>query len=208
MSSRNVKAQQMRLRLAQEAAQILLQGGHRDYYAAKHKAAVHLGAADTRNMPSNTEIESALEEYQRIFRADSQPAELQRLREAALQAMHFFKDFKPRLVGSVLRGTADEHSVVSLHVFAATVEDIDLFLMHYHIPFETAEKRMRFNAEQIENLPVYRFVADEAPIEVVVFLEDGPLQSPLSPLDSKPMQRADIHLLEKLLESESSSVSE
>jgi len=200
MSNRNMKAQQMRLRLAQEAAQILLQNGSRDYYAAKHKAAVHLGAADTRNMPSNTEIETALQEYQRIFRADSQPAELHRLRKAALHAMQFFKDFKPRLVGSVLRGTADEHSVVSLHAVATTVEEVDLFLMQYNIPFEMGEKRVRFQPEQIQNLPVYRFVAEDTPIEVVVFPADGPRQPPLSPLDSRPMQRANISELEQLLQ--------
>ncbi len=202
MSNRNIKARQMRLRLAQEAAQILLQNGSRDYYAAKHKAALHLGAADTRNMPSNTEIESALQEYQRIFRADRQPVELRRLREAALHAMQFFRDFNPRLVGSVLRGTADEHSVVTLHVIAATVEEIDLFLLHYNIPFEMGEKRVRFQADVMQSLPVYRFVAEEVPIEMVIFPQDGPRQPPLSPLDSKPMPRADIQALEKLLQTE------
>lgn len=200
-----MKAQQMRLRLAQEAAQILLQNGSRDYYAAKHKAALHLGAEDTRNMPSNTEIESALQEYQRIFRADTQPVELRRLREAALHAMQFFRDFNPRLVGSVLRGTADEHSVVTLHVIAATVEEIDLFLLQHNIPFEMGEKRVRFQTDVIQNLPVYRFIAEEVPIEMVIFPQDGPRQPPLSPLDSKPMPRADIRALEKLLQTEQGS---
>lgn len=196
----------MRLRLAQEAAQILLQNGSRDYYAAKHKAALHLGAVDTRNMPSNTEIEAALQEYQRIFRADTQPAELRRLRQAALQAMQFFKDFKPRLVGSVLRGTADEHSVVMLHVIVATVEDLDLFLLQYNIPFEMGEKRVRFQTDRVQILPVYRFVAEEVPIEMVIFAQDGPRQPPLSPLDNKPMQRADIQTLEKLLQTAPDSI--
>ena len=195
-----MKAQQMRLRLAQEAAQILLQSGNRDYYAAKHKAAAHLGAADTRNMPSNTEIEAALREYQRLFHADTQPAALRRLREAALQAMQFFQDFRPRLVGSVLRGTADEHSPVTLHVFASVVEDINLFLLQYGIPFEVGERRVRFQAERVQTVPVYRFVAQDTPIEMLVFPEDGPHQPPLSPLDSKPMQRADIRALQRLLE--------
>lgn len=192
----------MRLRLAQEAAQILLQNGSRDYYAAKQKAALHLGAADTRNMPSNIEIESALQEHQRIFRADSQPTELRRLRQSALQAMQFFKDFNPRLVGSVLRGTADKYSIVSLHVFASAVEDLDLFLLQYNIPFEVGEKRVRFQLEQMQSLPAYRFVADEVPVEMVIFLENGPRQPPLSPLNSKPMQRANIRTLEKLLQEE------
>ncbi len=197
----------MRLRLAQEAAQILLQNGSRDYYSAKRKAALHLGAADTRNMPSNSEIESALQEYQRIFHADTQPLELRRLREAALQAMQFFRDFNPRLVGSVLRGTADEHSVVTLHVVAAAVEDIDLFLLQYKIPFDMAEKRVRFQADLIQILPVYRFMAEDVPIEMVIFPQDGPRQPPLSPLDNKPMQRADIQALEKLVQAEQDSSS-
>ena len=102
----------MRQRLAQQAAQILVENGTTDYYAAKRKAALHLGAVDTRNMPSNSEIDQALREYQRIFRADTQPQQLQRLRQVAIQAMLFFTDFKPRLVGSVLDGTADVNSMV------------------------------------------------------------------------------------------------
>ncbi|MCW9024425.1 MAG: hypothetical protein OQK73_07050 [Gammaproteobacteria bacterium] len=196
---RNNKELQMRLRLAQEAAHILLESGSNDYYAAKRKAALHLGAVDTRNMPSNSEIEEALQEYQRIFRADTQPAQLQKLREAALQAMRFFKDFRPRLVGSVLRGTADQHSKVTLHTYASTVEDIGFHLMQHHIPFQTSEKRIRYSAEQYKTIPVYQFLAEDTPLQVLVFPEDGSHQPPLSSIDGKPMQRADISTVEKLL---------
>ena len=118
----------MRERLAQEAAQILAETGSRDFFAAKRKAAEHLGAVDTRNMPSNSEIEEALMTYQRLFRADHQPQELRRLRQVALQAMKFFIKYKPRLVGSVLRGTADTNSTVTLHVYAGAVEEMPCHL--------------------------------------------------------------------------------
>ena len=189
----------MRERLAQEAAHILAETGSRDFFAAKRKAAEHLGAVDTRNMPSNKEIEAALMTYQRLFRADHQPQELRRLRQVALQAMKFFTRFQPRLVGSVLRGTADTNSIVTLHVYAGAVEEVGLHLMENAIPFETADKRLRFGTERYQTLPVYRFLADETPIEVVVFPLDGPHQAPLSPVDGKSMQRADIAALEKLL---------
>lgn len=201
------KEQQMRLRLAQEAAHILLESGNNDYYAAKRKAAIHLGATDTRNMPSNSEIDTALQEYQRIFRADTQPAQLRQLRETALEAMQFFKTFRPRLVGSVLRGTADQHSNIVLHIYAYTIEDVDFHLMQNHIPFKTKEKRVRYSTDQYKTIPVYQFLADDVPLEVFVFPEDGSHQPPLSSIDGKPMQRADIATLEKLLAETSTKTS-
>jgi hypothetical protein len=199
MAQRNTRERQMRERLAQEAAQILAETGSRDFFAAKRKAAEHLGAVDTRNMPSNKEIEVALMTYQRLFRADRQPQELRRLRQVALQAMKFFTRFRPRLAGSVLRGTADTNSTVTLHVYAGAVEEVGLHLMDNAIPFETADKRLRFGIERYQTLPVYRFLAEETPIEVVVFPLDGSHQAPLSPVDGKSMQRADIAAVEKLL---------
>jgi len=118
----------MRQRLAVEAARIMAEEHLSDFYKAKQKAAARLGATNTRNLPRNDEIERALVEYQRLFRADSQPARLRRLRETALRAMELLARFNPRLVGPVLRGTADEHSEVTLHVFADTSEEIGLFL--------------------------------------------------------------------------------
>jgi len=199
MAQRNTKERQMRERLAQEAAQILAETGSRDFFAAKRKAAEHLGAVDTRNMPSNKEIEEALMTYQRLFRADRQPRELRRLRQVALRAMKFFARFRPRLVGSVLRGTADTNSTVTLHVYAGAVEEVGLHLMENVVPFETADKRLRFGIERYQTLPVYRFLAEETPIEVIVFPLDGSQQAPLSPVDGKSMQRADIAAVEKLL---------
>ncbi len=191
----------MRQRLAQEAAQIMIDSGRRDFFAAKRKAAEHLGASDTRNMPSNLEIEEAMKAYQRIFRADSQPRILQHLREVALQAMKFFSRYKPRLVGSVLRGTADTHSVITLHLFADTSEEIDLFLLDNAIPFEEGEKKLRFGTDHYVNLPMFRFVAEDVPVELVVFTHNAPHQSPVSPVDGHGMRRADIRELQQLLDS-------
>jgi len=198
--SRQRKERQMRERLAQVAAQILVESGSRDFYAAKRKAAEQLGAVDTRNMPSNSEIEAALITYQRLFRADEQPRALRRLREVALQAMQFFAEFRPRLVGSVLRGTADAHSTITLHVHADTVEDLNLYLLRHAIPFDSSDKRLRFGAETYQTLPVLRFVAEETPVELVVFAEHAPHQAPLSPVDGRPMQRADRAAVAALLE--------
>ncbi|MEJ2143177.1 MAG: hypothetical protein P8Y24_12640 [Gammaproteobacteria bacterium] len=189
---------QMRQRLAQEAAQILLQRGNRDFHAAKQKAAEHLGVPDTRNLPNNSEIEQALMEYQRIFHADSQPQYLTQLREVAVEAMQFLQEFKPRLVGAVLNGSADQNTPVMLHVFASSPEEVKLFLMHHQIPHEESHKAVRFSPSRSEDIPLYRFVADEVRVELMVFNERQK-HPPLSPVDGRPMKRADVMDVEDLL---------
>lgn len=191
--------QQMRVRIAQEAARLMSEEGIQDFYAAKRKAAQHLGAPDTRNMPRNQEIEAALHEYQRLFMADQQADQLRALRETAMQAMQFLADFQPRLVGSVLSGTAGLHADVNLHLFADTPEEVSLFLMDNNIPFESSVRRLRVAREQWEEYPAYQFMAGDYPVELVVFPASKWREAPRSPVDGKPMQRARIEELEVLL---------
>lgn len=192
----------MRQRLAQKSAQILLESGTRDFKAAKQKAAQQLGATDTKSLPNNSEIELALSEYQRLFRATSQPEYLSRLRELAIEAMQFLSGFSPRLVGSVLSGTADEHSVIRIHVFADTVESVGFYLLDKHIPHELGERRLKIGIDQYQTYSTYEFVVDEVHVELVVFLPKQK-QIPLSPVDGKIMKRADIAEVEELLNNSS-----
>ena len=189
----------MRIRLAQEAARILVESGGQDYLMAKRKAAIHLGAVDTRNMPSNMEIEQAVMEYQRLFRGESQPQILQALRREALKAMEFFVDFRPKLVGPVLQGTADAHTPITLHIVAPTVEEVGMFLMRYNIPYHLHDKRLRLPNDVTETFTSYRFMAGEFQLDVIVFFSGKPV-SPLSPVDGRPMRRASTEELRALLE--------
>ncbi len=189
----------MRQRLAQEAARILLESGRRDFLAAKRKAALHLNCSDTRNLPNNQEIEQALIEYQRLFHADEQTQELSQLRETACEAMRFFDAFSPRLVGPVLQGSADKNTPISLHFFADSPEAVGLFLLEQHIPFEQDEKRQHLQADLYQAMPRYRFIAKNAQVEVIVF-PTRHKQPPLSPIDGRPMQRANLTEVELLLQ--------
>lgn len=184
--------QQMRTRIAQEAARLMSEEGVQDFYAAKRKAAQHLGAPDTRNMPRNQEVEAALHEYQRLFRGDQQADHLQALREASVQAMLFLADFQPRLVGSVLSGTAGQHADINLHLFADTSEEVSLFLMENNIPFQPSQKRLRIGRDTWEDYPSFEFMAGDQPVELVVFPLEGRHEAPRSPVDGRPMQRANL----------------
>ncbi|ABI58093.1 hypothetical protein ACN2MM_14565 [Alkalilimnicola ehrlichii MLHE-1] len=198
----STKDLRMRERLIQEAARIMADEGVRDHYQAKRKAAERLGARDTRNLPSNREVQAALVEYQRLFLGAEQGAYLRLLREAAVQAMAFFEPFRPRLVGPVLSGTADQACDVHLHVFAETPEEITLFLMERGIPHETSERRLRFGREHWEMRPVIRFVAGEHVVDLTVFSPKGLREAPRSQVDGRPMQRAALAEVEALLANE------
>ncbi len=200
MSKRmNPRAEQLRQALAQEAARIMSEQGIDDYRLAKRKAAERLGATDIAVLPKNTEIEAALAAHQRLFESDRHSSVLASARRTALQAMKLLKQFEPRLVGPVLSGTASAHSEVNLHLFADGAETVALHLMDQSIPHEILERRLRYEPDRLVTYPVVRFVAGNREIDAVVFPVNGIRQSPASPVDGKPMRRADRAEVESLL---------
>jgi hypothetical protein len=191
----------VRRALAQEAARIMAEHGIGDFLVAKRKAAERFGVSDgAALLPKNSEIESALAEYQRLFGGASHLSPLLAQRRAALSAMRYLNDFSPRLVGAVLAGTATEHSEVQLHLFAERAESVSLKLLDQRIPHEVTEKRLRFNAEHVRAFPGVRFALDEQSIEATVFPTDGIRQAPVSPVDGRPMRRASALEVEALLQ--------
>jgi hypothetical protein len=196
-----VRSDNLRRALAQEAARIMAEHGIRDFLVAKRKAADRFGVTDGAVLPKNTEIEAALSEYQRLFRGDEHAATLYAQRQAALQAMQCLAPFAPRLVGAVLSGTATEHSDVQLHLFADSPESVAISLMDQGIRHEITARRVKMSSERVLEYPGVRFEIGDQPIEVTVFPTDGIRQAPVSPVDGRPMRRADLAELEALLAS-------
>jgi hypothetical protein len=193
-----VKPNQVRERIAREAARLMCEAGMADFQLAKRKALQRLGISEQRNLPSNEEIEVAVSEYQRLFRADSQPQRLAQLRQVAVRAMRFLERFQPRLVGAVLSGTADQHSEVCLHLFAETAEEVGLFLLDNGIPHEHGERTIKLASDDNQRLSTCRFMADDVPVELVIFTERARRRVPLSPVDGRPMERAALRAVEAL----------
>lgn len=190
----------LRVVIAQEAARTIAEDGVRDYQLAKRKAAARLGVRDLHgNLPSNTEIEAALEQRQRLFGGSAHDAGLNRLRRSALEAMRLFVEFEPRLVGPVLTGTATEHDAVQLHLFCDTPERISIMLLELSIPHEELERRVKRLSGEFAALPTYRFLAGAVAVEVLVFDYDGLREPPASLIDGRPMRRANAREVEELL---------
>lgn len=186
----NPRADMLRQAVAEEAARIMREQGVDDFLLAKRKAAERLGVTDASILPRNTEIESARMAHQRLFAADRHEADLATLRRTALEAMKLMADFEPRLVGPVLAGTASSHSEINLHLFSETPEAVSLRLEEHGVPHEVVERRLRYERDRTVNYPALRFVAGRQTVDAVVFPVDGIRQSPASPVDGKPMRRA------------------
>jgi hypothetical protein len=188
-----------RQRVAFEAARLMAVHGLQDYHQAKLKAARTLGILDDASLPGNGEVQAQLRDYQRLFRGDEQVRELHLRREAALQAMQFFTPFEPRLVGSVLDGTADANSTVSLQVFSDDAATVARFMQDHDIRATSTQQRLRIGRDQQENFPAWDFQVDGVAFEVTVLPALMLRQAPLSPIDGKAMQRATIGALRNLL---------
>jgi hypothetical protein len=195
------RADNLRRALAQEAARIMAEHGVRDFLIAKRKAAERFGVTDgAALLPKNSEIESALAEYQRLFGGASHLQSLDAQRRAALSAMRYLREFEPRLVGAVLAGTATQHTEVQLHLFTERAESVTLKLLDQGIPHEVTERRVKLTPERVRAYPGVRFQVDDQPIEATVFPTDGIRQAPVSPVDGRPMRRASALEVEALLQ--------
>lgn len=185
--------------IANEAARIIQEQGLTDFRAAKDKARERLGYRSARPLPSNEEIERALAERNRIFRGDTHWEYLQNVRRSAAAVMRSLHHFYPRLVGSVLSGIATEHSAIDLHLFSDPAEAVTASLDALGIRHRSTQFGYRFQRGKTERFPGYRFVIEDCEFCATVFPELRRRHAPFSPVDGKPMQRATLKDLERLI---------
>ena len=188
----------LRSRIAQEAARLMAEEGVHDFAAAKRKAAARLNQIENRHLPSNREIESALADHLQLFHARDLPHTLCQLLDVALEAMRLLGRFEPRLTGPLLNGMATPYVEVPLQVFPDDSEQIAVLLHEHGIPFDQDVRRMRFGGDRQENIPVFRFVAGDTPVEISALPPTGLREAPLSPVDARPMKRANLKEVERL----------
>jgi hypothetical protein len=180
---------EIRQRIAQEAARLMVESGIEDFGLAKRKAAERLGVRGAGGLPTNQQIEASLVERQRLFEPASHERRIADLRRVAADVMLDLASFSPRLVGPVLAGTATVNSAIELHVFAdapelvvATLEDA--------APIRDVQHRFRIDADTVVQIPGFSFTRDAEQVDVFVFPERSAHHAPLSPVDQRPMRRA------------------
>jgi hypothetical protein len=108
--------------------------------------------------------------------------------------------FTPRLVGPVLHGTAAASAAINLHVFADHSEQIAARLDERSLSYWPYERRLKSRRDRAENFAGFRFSYDDCYVEATVFPVNGVRQAPISPIDGKPMRRADSRAVREMLE--------
>jgi len=197
MARKAVRSQQLRSRVAQQAARLIAEHGIRDYQLAKRKAAEQLNLDPKHSMPRNDEIEEALRAYQQLFDAENTENRLETLRNAAIQCMHLFTDYNPLLTGRIVHGTATAHTPITLHIFCENPRVIATLLMDRKIDFDASEKRLRINNDVQNDYPCFLFNYNEHKVELLVLPHQLQRQAPLSKENARPMKRLNInHLLQ------------
>jgi hypothetical protein len=181
----------LRQQLADEAARLMVEHGIQDFAMAKRKAAERLGVrASEGALPSNAQIQERVVERQRIFEPDGRDERLGKLRSVATNVMELLDEFRPKLVGAVLDGTATSNAAIELHVFSDSPEAVAAALEARGLRLHDSQRRYRFGRELTEQIPGFDLMVDDEELQVMVFPERGSSHSPLSPIDGKPMRRA------------------
>ena len=193
------RLKQVRAEVAAEAARIIATEGQHNYRAAKKKAAERIGASERLALPSNIEVKEALRIYQNLYGGVQHQSNLDQLRTIAIEAMRLLEAYNPRLVGSVLDGTADEHSRIALHVFCDSPESMVLHFLENSVPFQQEQRQIRWHNGNHRTIPLIIFELRDTAVELSIFDPIILRQALPSPIDGKPQQRATLTDVECLL---------
>jgi hypothetical protein len=196
--NRSRRDDNQRRHLAYRAARLMAEEGVTDYAYAKQKAARQAGLSDGHALPDNREIEAALREYQGLYQSEDQPRELRRLREIAVDVMRDFVAFRPVLVGSVLNGTANQFSEITIQLFADDPKAVALFLLNRRCRFEEGERRVRLGDEWVD-VPQFQLEVEGAPVMLSVYGTADERRAPPGRADGGAPARARLAEVESLL---------
>jgi hypothetical protein len=188
-----------RSRIAHLAARLMAEDGIEDYAVAKRKAARQAGVSDTRQLPTNEEIDAALRTHQALYGGDEHVGRLRELRTRAVEVMQDLARFNPYLTGSVLSGNAGKYADVNLQLYTDHGKDVELFLINHDVPYRAEERRL-WCGESQRTLPAFILDDDGLEVELIVFELDD-LRNPVrtSP-EGKPIERARPEAVQALLE--------
>lgn len=149
----------LRSKVAQEAALLLYTSQEKEYKQAKKRAAETLGA---RIFPSNREIAEELDQIAEDREGTQRRERLLRMRKEAQEIMESLKDFSPRLVGSVWRGTARQSSDIDIATFSQDHLQVIRQLQKHH-----------FEVSHSERLSVTKEGEKESSFHIHIILQSG-----------------------------------
>ena len=195
MSLDNVTAE-----IAQTAARLVVEEGL-EWGPAKQRAVRQLGLPGRSALPDNDQLEEAVREYIELFCGDTQPQELQALRELALVWMERMAPFRPHLGGAVWHGTATRLSDIYLQLFCDDSKSAEIALIDHHVDYEP-QTVTGFHGEPVEALSLGAMcpeLGEMVGVHLLVYDLDD-LRGALRPDSRGRIPRGDIAAVRRLLQ--------
>ncbi|MEI7783672.1 MAG: hypothetical protein WCK08_04750 [Betaproteobacteria bacterium] len=185
--------------LAQVAASLVVEEGL-EYGPAKSRAVKQLGLPARTPLPGNDQVEAAVREHIALFCADTQPAELQALRELALVWMQRLADFRPHLAGAVWHGTATRLSDIYLQLFCDDPKSAELALIDHRVDYEV-RSLPGFHGQTVDVLSIHSLckpLQESVGVHLMIYDRDD-LRGALRPDAQGRTPRGDLTAVRQLL---------
>nr|WP_315479575.1 hypothetical protein [uncultured Rhodoferax sp.] len=186
--------------IAATAARMVVEEGL-EYGSAKRRAVKQLGVSARAALPDNDQLEAAVQEYIALFCADTQPQELQALRQLALEWMERLAPFRPHVGGAVWHGTATRRSDIYLQLFCDDPKSAEIALIDGGVRFE-ARSVPGLHGEMVDALSVHalcRPLNEQVGVHLLVYDLDD-VRGALQPDTRGRRPRGDAAALRRLLQ--------
>ncbi len=155
----------LKCKVAREAATLLYFGAEKEYRQAKVRAAETLC---THFLPSNLEIALQLDKIAEENEGTKRKDRLIEMRKEALKIMKYLDAYRPVLIGSVWRGTIRQGSDIDIAVYADDPEVIVKILKAENVKvLKTAWTTVNKRGATFESFHIYAETLDKYGIEIV-----------------------------------------
>jgi hypothetical protein len=184
--------------VAQAAAQFMVDGLESEYLGAKERAVLMLGLGSQTRLPSNRKIRECIALLTREELGGTEvDRRLKEMRLIAEEIMMALDEFDPFLIGSTLSGEIHTASDVDLHAYSDHSDLLKEHLIEWG--FEGVEEEFVENRKG--RFVHLRWMESGYPVEVTVYPLSWRELTPFSSVTGKPMKRADLAGLRRLLSS-------
>ena len=169
MSYKNIK-----ISVANLAAQLIMENGIKDYLYAKKKAAKSLGINENANLPTNSQIDKAIDEFNKIFNPNIDIEFLQQFKTQALELMSIFKNFKPHLMDQLSQGIIPKFPEIKINLFADNLKDVEYVLLNSELSYDFKEVKMNAKGgkHSVKSIPTIYLENLSIPAEIKVYFEN------------------------------------
>ena len=168
-SSKNVK-----ISVANLAAQLIMEEGIKDYLFAKKKAAKSLGLNENASLPTSSQIDIAIDDFNKIFNQKIDIEFLQQFKTQALEVMNIFKNFKPHLMNQLSQGIIPKFPEIKINLFADNLKDVEYVLLNSELSYDFKEVKMntKEGKHSIKSIPTIYLENLSIPAEIKVYFEN------------------------------------